>query len=488
MNALLLALIIFNQTDTILIKELKISLEDAGENRINLEQAVKEVNPLWKDDIIWLITKMPHLDRLEMKTEIIVENVEFARKAFAKWALPDSLFREYVLPYRFSEEAVLAWRKKFYANFQAYASGASEKTAQKINRVIAKEFTLVDKKEFYGPEPSPLHLLRLKTGTKEQAGILLAAALRSLGIPTRFVRCPLLGEEKGGASWIEFFNGKAWLPVYPLHPEAFGNFDFYEKDKPHNLSVVIASSAFKQRIATGNYTAVGYLKLNFISKGLSVDSFEHYNISIFNDGAHQPLDDLLWYSENPYILTLGDGEYLFEVGTRAKGGNPYVQIIPVTIVPTETIMQTVNLDMPLKDLKREEFLARKLDSIPEISFHNLERKIFSLKELAKKPRVLFYFFDPRTEPSKRMIGLVRKFTEQNKILVYDICLDSLTPSVDSGTATDHVLSGDSSQVKTKLFIKAMPSTMLFIDGQLIYWDEGYNLNIRNELDEILRRQ
>ncbi len=487
MNILILILNLISQIDTVQINELKAALKDAGDNRITLEVAIKEAKPEWTNDLIWLIIGMPHLDRLEMKKEILLENVALAHQAFERWRLPDSLCREYVLPYRFSEEAIVPWRIEFYERFNQLIEDNIDQTVLKINQLIAHDFKIIEKKEFLGPEPSPLHLLRLKIGTREQAGILLAAALRSIGIPTRFMRCPIFGEEKGGATWVEFNNGKKWQPAYPLNPEGFSNFHFYEINRPGNVPLVLASSSFSHTIVTANYTAVGYLKLRFIRKDISLDKFEHFSIAVFNDGAYLPLDELLWYSQDPYFLILGNGNYLLEAGLRTKGGNPYIHLLPVNIVPGETLRQTINLDIPLAKLALEDFFIRTIDSIPEIQLVDKKKTTYNLRDLSRRTGVIFYFFDLRTEPPSRMIELVNAFASENNIELYGIYLDPPETLKEMLPSSITILAGDRNLIKTKLKIKEFPSTMFFINGGLIYWSEGYNLNIKDELAEILSR-
>ncbi len=487
MITLILFFSLIYQIDTLQLRELKLALEDAGENRIALMVAIKEIDHRWRDDLIWLIIKMPHLDRLEIKKKILIENVEFAHRAFSRWNLPDSLFRDYVLPYRFAEEPILPWRKIFYERFDRLTESDIKTTVYKINKVVAHELELAEKKDFFGPDPSPLHLLFSKTVTKEQAGILFGAALRSIGIPIRFISCPYLGEEKGGATWIEFYDGNNWLPAYPLNPEGFADFKFYEKGRPQNLPVVLAQSAFYQKIVTDNYTPCGYLKLNFTSKGLPQKRFENFSIAVLNDGAYQPLDDLIQYAEDPYLLTIGDGQYLFEAGVRNKKGNPYLQIRPIEIKPGETVNLTIDLDIPVKRLLPEEFIVRNLDSTLSLNFIDLKNKSYKFKDMIKDSPVIFFIFDLRTEPPKRMINLVAEFARGNKILTYGIYLDSLNQIKEDLAPSFIFLGGIRDSVISKLSIEEFPSTMLWVNRQLIYWGEGYNLNIKDELNEIFQR-
>ncbi len=487
MNLLLLAFVVFAQVSTEYSRELGQALEDAGNNRVALDSAIAEAPHDHKEDVIWLIIKMDHLDRLEMKKEILLDNVKYAHLAYQAWGLPDSFFREYVLPYRFHEEAILPWRKEFYAFFGRYRSKQILKTALKINRDVAAKFDMRDKKDLFGPEPSPLHLVRSRSGTNDQAGVLLAAALRSVGIPTRFVRCAVLGSEKGGLSWVEFYDGANWEPAYPFHPEALGDFRFVEKDRPDNLTVVLARSARRNEIVTPSYSAWGTLKLNFIRKGVIVDNFEHFCIAKLNDGAFLPIDDLIEYSDDADSLILGDGEYLLEAGVRTKRGDVRFQIIPVHIDSGTVVTKTVNLDIPVNERGQEELLIRKLDSIPRLVLKDSDGKNLKLADLVAKRAVLLYIFDWQTEPPKRMLSQIVSLADKNELQVYAVFIDTLARFDHSLAPKLEMLSAEPGRLKAGLRIESMPSTLLFNNGKLVYWDEGYNLNIEAELEQVLER-
>ena len=487
MNLLLLAFVVFAQVSTEYSRELGQALEDAGDNRVALDSAIAEAPHDHKEDVIWLIIKMDHLDRLEIKKDILLDNVKYAHLAYQASGLPDSFFREYVLPCRFHEEAILPWRKEFYDFFGQFKSTQISKTAFKINREVARKFDLRDKKDLFGPEPSPLHLARSRSGTNEQAGVLLAAALRSVGIPTRFVRCSVLGNEKGGLSWVEFYDGGKWQPAYPLHPDALGDFRFVEKDKPGNLTVTIAKSASKNEIVTQGYSAWGTLKLHFIRKGLTVDNFEHFCLAKLNDGAFPPLDDLLEYSPDSDSLILADGDYLLEAGVRTKGGSVRFHIIPVRIDSGAFLTETVNLDIPIDERGQEELLVRKLDSMPRLVFKGPDRRNIKLADLVKKPVVLLYIFDWQTEPPKRMLSQIVSSVQKSNLPAYGVFLDTLTHFDKTLAPQMEVFQCEPSTVKTGLRIESMPSTLLFKNGKLIFWDEGYNLNLGQELEELLEQ-
>jgi len=331
------------------------ALKDAGENWRQLAGVVEELQGRRREDAIWLINHMPHLDRLEMKSDILREHIEYAYIArdSSVVSFDDKTFQEYILTYRLGSEPVEAYRKFLFEYFHPKIKtkrDASE-VAKQINRWVAKNLS-VKEKGFFGTLQPPTATFKSRKGSEREISILVTAIFKSLGIPSRQARIAALGEQDESFTWVEVFDGENWLPFYPFSPEDLGNFGFIEKGYPNNVTVVLSRSAFERKLITENYTDTGWLKAQFLEEGKPKVEFEHLSVNVFNEGGFRALDDLFLndYVDFPsadssgiYVCQLGDGTYFLHGGVRQKTGDVWVQIFPFEIAPGETTFVEVEL-------------------------------------------------------------------------------------------------------------------------------------------------
>ena len=88
--------------------KLKIALEAAGENRPEIERALRDVSRRRGNAMRWLITRMPATDLQTISADHLLENHRLAYEAMetAPWrrAVPEDVFRQGVLPYAVVDE------------------------------------------------------------------------------------------------------------------------------------------------------------------------------------------------------------------------------------------------------------------------------------------------------------------------------------------------------------------------------------------------
>jgi len=335
------------------------ALQDAAGNYKELTFAIRKVDKEKREDCVWLILNMPHLDRLAITSQILVEHIDYAYRSLKvfKYEVPKDLFKEFNLTYRISEEPVSAYRKILFEKFFPLVKDETNPSdaAKTVNEWIKDNITLREK-EFFGEVLPPLLILKGKKGTEEEISILTTAILKSIGIPSRRAKVRYFGGQKGGASWVEIYEKGRWLPLYPLNPESFGDFHKYEKEKPLNITLVSTTSAFKKDLVTENYTQAGKLKLYLAWEEKPAIGFKHFSVNVFNDGCLSPLDDLSSECEDEECATdsagffeaaLGDGDYYVETGIRDSTGNVFVNIQKIEIKPDKTL--ELKLEISPKD-------------------------------------------------------------------------------------------------------------------------------------------
>jgi len=334
------ALDLVDATDRDALKE---ALTDAGSNWSELAVALRSLEGEKRDACLWLVKGMPHLDRLEMRASTLTEHVEYAYRAREElpYAVPDEMFEPYILTYRVGEEPVSPWRAELHDRFSPLAD--SQRTVEGTARAINDELAAAmkeDDRQFFGALQSPLLTLKSGRGTGAEIAILASAALKSVGIPSRQASVAALGEESRGASWIEFYDGSRWLPLFPLEPEALGDFGHVEREHPRNVTVVSSSSSFERVLVTENYTETGSVEFSFVEDGAPAAEFEHFSLSVLNDGSLVPLDalDAVADIDGRFTAVVGEGRYVALAGVRNSDGEPFVMMRDVNVVPGERIV------------------------------------------------------------------------------------------------------------------------------------------------------
>lgn len=334
--------------------KLREALADAGENWRELGETFRNAREEEWPDIGYLISEMPHLDRLEMTSTVLLEHVREAQRArkesFAK-ALPESLYREHLLTYRLDEEPCEAWRKPLRERFAPIVSKARGplEAAKLVNRWVAKNIERCESR-YFGPEQSPRATLTRKKGTQAEIAVLTTAALRSVGLPCRMATLGGRDRDDPLYSWLEIYSAGVWAPLYPLDPGRFG-----KSPAAVFIPLVVTSSGFKPILVTGRYTQTGKVRLVLKEKGGLLPKFKGFSVSVVTDGAFKPLDDLGSLFEDGELQTdstgsfsceLGKGRYLAVAGKRDPDGNPSFVMKEFVVVPGPTT--EVELDLAEK--------------------------------------------------------------------------------------------------------------------------------------------
>ena len=270
--------------------ELDSVLADAGKNQPELERAISGSGDL-SDQASWLVVNMPHLDRLEMTGECLLDHLLLANEL--RGDLPDTIFRDYLLSYRIWDEPCEDWRGPLRDAF------SDCRGPKDIKKRVDKTVRLDATRYFFGPFPSPLTTLRAGRGSMTERCVLLVAALRARGFPARLARCP-----SPSSVWVEYYDRGAWKPLY--------------FEKPKDLSLVVVQEGFGWAQATRRYVKTGSLRLSFTLFGQADTSFEGFSVQRRETWRWEPLDDLWWPFEDgseprdgdSWVFQLAPGDYL----------------------------------------------------------------------------------------------------------------------------------------------------------------------------------
>lgn len=223
----------------------------AGDNAIELQNALTNAPEEQKEGVAFLISYMPKRDLSTLDAQFILENVEYAYKAREKYswcaALPDSVFFNEVLPYANISEERDAWRKNFYERFAKYAEKEDNivDAVMSIARNIKDEVDVEYNTKRSRVDISPFQAMKEHMATCTGLSILLTDAYRSVGIPSRLAGTAMWTNFKGNHTWSEVLIDNEWkfIEFYPdTLDQSWFLADAGKSDPDHMLHWVYAAS------------------------------------------------------------------------------------------------------------------------------------------------------------------------------------------------------------------------------------------------------
>jgi hypothetical protein len=452
-------------------------LKDAGENWRAPAAALKIVAGGYEQELHEFLKRTAHLDRIEVTPYILLDHVENAARS-RRPGMDDDIYLDHVLNGRIHLEHLAGWRKLLAARFAICSSYDLKETARQVNAKIAVEITPMER-ERLAPIMNPVQTLVAGRATPDEAAILAAAALRSLGIAAR---------KMPHASKVAFLDGEKWIPMEPLNPDAIGVTDDAPSEGDGGLDEAQAA-----------------ILLEFSRDGESKTDFTGYSVARFRSGGWIPLRNVTSKVVDGGVrLEVPPGEYLVIAGVRNANGDPWVQTRHVACEPGANMKAAYSLDLP-EDAGLFKFpVARKLESLPAVEMTDGLGGRKPLDELVKEKPLLVFFYLNDHEPSARMLPMIANAhaaLDAVGVETVGICLPAASDDprpepmdeglpfplrkgiFDVGTAFGLELTDDG----RAFALEAMPSVLLLNrGGKPLLWVEGYELKIEEMLEAAAR--
>ncbi|MDP7062365.1 MAG: transglutaminase domain-containing protein [Planctomycetota bacterium] len=174
--------------------------------------ALESIDAAFRPGLEFLLEHMPPEDREKISVELVVENVEYAYKAWqgAPWhdAVSEEIFFNEILPYANINERRDRWRKDFYEKFGSWVAEAktpSEAAAILNNKVFPAVGVIYSTKRPKADQ-SPYESIEAGMASCTGLSVLLIDACRAVGVPARFVGTPLWADGSGNHSWVEIWD------------------------------------------------------------------------------------------------------------------------------------------------------------------------------------------------------------------------------------------------------------------------------------------
>ena len=202
-----------SQTDSkSLVPRVYAALSRAGDNRPQLERALKEVASEHRAGMQFLIAYMPEKDLKSLSADYLLENVRYAYQAWNQSAwkekIPVEVFLNNVLPYASITEQREEWRKQFCERFSPLVKDAKSpgEAAAILNRAVFGQLKVKYSTQRKRADQGPLESMESGLASCTGLSVILIDACRSVGVPARFVGTPLWSDGSGNHSWVEVWD------------------------------------------------------------------------------------------------------------------------------------------------------------------------------------------------------------------------------------------------------------------------------------------
>jgi hypothetical protein len=198
--------------------ELRLALEQAGENRAMIERFLEESGEqhgeFGRRAAEFLVRYMPERDLKSLDSEFLSENLSYALRARSEFGwgkqVPEDLFFNDVLPYASLDETRERWRPDLYQRCQQIVQGAKTITeaVQALNRELFNKINVHYNTGRKRPNQSPGESIAQGRATCTGLSIILVDACRAVGIPARVTGTPLWTNLRGNHTWTEIWDGE----------------------------------------------------------------------------------------------------------------------------------------------------------------------------------------------------------------------------------------------------------------------------------------
>lgn len=218
-----------------------------------LRELLTKSDAKYHDDLAYLIIYMPAADRDTLPLHLLLENIEYAHhvRHHYSWtkAIPEEIYRTDILPYHVVDEVRDSWRKELYELFAPVVDTCRtmEEALCAVNSRIplltGVEYNTLREKTNQSPRESMRQGMASCTGLS----ILLVDALRSVGIPARFVGTASWHDNRGNHSWTEVWLDSAWRVTEYYFPSQLDHLWFMDdaaKANPADRRYAIYATRF----------------------------------------------------------------------------------------------------------------------------------------------------------------------------------------------------------------------------------------------------
>lgn len=192
----------------------ELQLKLAGENRSELETALRTALKVQRESMEFLVKHMPEPDLKTLSAEFLLENVRLAHQAREEsaWEISDELFFNDVLPYANVDETRERWRPEMFRRARQIAGNCKSpgEAAQRLNEKLFADTKVKYSTKRTKANQSPSESMEQGLASCTGLSILLADACRSINVPARLAGIPSWPNKNGNHTWVEVWDAGSW--------------------------------------------------------------------------------------------------------------------------------------------------------------------------------------------------------------------------------------------------------------------------------------
>jgi transglutaminase-like putative cysteine protease len=279
----------------------------------------------------FLYAYMPLADLAEYEGSFFLKNIRhsFMVQESLPWgnAIPEDIFRHYVLPVRVNNESLDSARWVFYTELEPRVRNLSlEQAALEVNRWCHEKVTY---KGTDGRTSSPLNTVKNAFGRCGEESVFTVAALRSVGIPARQVYVPRWAHSDDNHAWVEVWVDGVWKYMGACEPEPVLNRGWFTA--PSKRAMLVHTRVFgryqgKEEVitrerdyavinSTAIYTEVARPVVTILDEKGKPVSGAKVEFGLYNYAEFYPIATLVTDEHGQCSLSIGKGDILLHAST-----------------------------------------------------------------------------------------------------------------------------------------------------------------------------
>ncbi len=339
----------FGKDSSRVTRIIKKSMGNYGSIMKFLEQTSDTLWPL----AVSLLEVVAEKDLRDTRENILDDHLSFSVPYFRN-SVNDSLFIQYIMNPRISNEILTSWRNHFLMKLPEELKSAAPDSPHMITEWFNDSIVIDDFNNYSKTALTPIGVSELKISDSRSRSICFVAVCRSLGLPARL---------EPGSLVPQYWYNASWQDVY-----------FSDQKQPG--------------------TQKGYIRFSSDDTNPVPEYYTHFTIARFSNGRYNTLEYDFNRRVNTFSeeLQLDPGHYMMVTGNRRSDGRILTGITFFDL--TEGEHRKINVKLR-KDLSPPEILGN-IDMEKVLSF-------LPAGSPADKG-VAIVWIDPLTEPAKHILN------------------------------------------------------------------------------------
>jgi hypothetical protein len=399
-----------------------------------------------------LLDCLSEKDLREIDAATLKDYFDGAVHALSRFESKVDSLRKYVISPRIGWEPTRPWRLSLEEAMGKVPAGTFIERAKKVNALVAGKIGMMDGVRAV----DPFTAWQAECISEKLAPALACGMLRIAGVPAHVT---------SGKEWVTFYNGEAWKPLYPAHPEQLGIAKDEEKTRD-----------WFEKPATVRLTCPG-------SVG-KVDFEETFDLVRLVDGwPDDRAEAILDYeiADSTATVKAVPGDYLLTWGLRNGRGDARVGERQIHLESGETHDEYLPLSRP----PEAEVVVADTGTISVGIPFMADNDALALRDFMAAKPLLILVVAVNHEPSTHMEKMAQELVKEGHSILILSGQDEVTGYPEASKALLRSLKIPFAETD---FRRGAPYyRYLLPDGRICLSGSGYQLNFKSDVEKAARQ-